>query len=392
MHPLPPIFLTLGALFLVGLATDALGARTRLPRVTLLLAFGFAVGSSGLGLLGGLDRLWFPVVSHIALAMVGFLLGESLGETRSRDSARSVMTISIAVVLVTIVVLMVGLLALGVALPVALALAGIATATDPAATTDVVHETRAEGPFTHTLLGIVAIDDAWGLIVFSVLLGIAQSLSADGTILVALQHGIFEVGGGVLVGIGLGVPTAFLTGRVRPGEPTLAEALGAVFLCAGIALWLEVSFLLATMVLGTVVAARARHHKHPFRAIRGIEWPFLILFFVFAGASLQISALLAIGVAGGGYIVLRAVARIAGGWIGARIAHAPDATGRWIGFALMPQAGVALGMALVAVQHLPELRDVVLPIAIASTVFFELVGPLLTQLALRRIGESHPRI
>ena len=378
-------FLTLGALFLAGFGLDALGKRTRLPRVTLLLVLGFAVGPAALDWLP--DTRWFPLVSHMALAMVGFLLGNSLERGSLRESGRAVLWVSITVVLATTALVATGLMALGVAPALALLLGALATATDPAASSDVVREVRAEGPFTRTLLGIVAIDDAWGLIVFSVMMACAQFLAGTGSPGSALWAGVYDVGAAVGLGVLLGVPAAYLTGRVRAGEPTLAEALGVVFVCTGVALWLDVSFLLAAMVLGAVIANLAKHHERPFHAIEEVQWPFLILFFVLSGASLEIGALASVGWVAAAYCALRVLGRAVGGPLGARFAGLTPGTGWWLGVALTPQAGVALGMALVVGRRIPEVGEAVLPIVIASTVLFELVGPVLTRLALTRAGE-----
>ena len=159
-------------------------------------------------------------------------------------------------------------------------------------------------------------------------------------------------------------------------------------MCGGIAIWLEVSFLLAAMVMGAVVANVSHRHR-PFHAIEGIEWPFMILFFVLAGASLEIDSLSKIGLVGAGFIVFRIIGRILGAWAGGSLSHAEPPMRRWMGVALMPQAGVALGMALVASQRLPDVGEVILPVVIASTVLFEVFGPILTRVALVRVRESN---
>jgi Kef-type K+ transport system membrane component KefB len=380
--------ITLGVLLLLGLATDVIGRRTRLPRVTLLLIFGFAIGPAGLGFLCPTEEKWFSIVADMALIMIGFLLGEKFTLSSLREHGKLVLWLSVAEVVFTALVVFVGLLLIGLQMDIALLLAGIATATDPAATTDVVHETKADGVFTRTMLGIVAVDDAWGLIVFSLMLTAAHVFSGKGgSIVVPLLTGAWELGGAFLVGIGLGIPMAYLTGRIKTGEPTLIEALGLVFLCGGIAIWLKVSFLLASMVLGCVVANLARHHTRPFHAIEGIEWPFMILFFVLAGASLHTEMLFQIGYVGSAYIILRIIGRLLGGWTGGYISHARPFMRRWMGMVLMPQAGVALGMALVAIEHNPDFSTIILPVVIASTILFEVIGPLLTRTGLVHVGE-----
>ena len=378
----------LGVLFLLGLATDLLGRRTRLPRVTLLLIFGFVIGPSGLKFLMPEEQPWFPIITNMALVMVGFLLGEKMTLTNMRQFGKLVFWFSLAEVAATALLALAGLLLVGVQTEIALLLAGIATATAPAATSDVVHEMKAEGPFSTTLLGIVALDDAWGLIVFSLMLTSVQIMSGQGESLVPLLKGAWELGGSVLVGITLGIPMAYLTGRVKPGEPTLVEALGLVLLCGGLAIWLEVSFLLASMCLGSVVANLARHHMRPFHAIEDIEWPFMVLFFMFSGASLRTREFSRIGLTWGVYILLRILGRLTGSMLGGVLSKAESKFTRWMGLALMPQAGVALGMALLVTQRRPDLGVTIMPVVIASTIFFEITGPILTRLALSHAGEA----
>jgi Kef-type K+ transport system membrane component KefB len=391
MQDLDVILVTLGGLFLLGLVTDLLGRHTPLPRVTLLLVVGFLVGPSGFDILPDTGRAWFASVGHLALVMVGFLLGGKITAASLREHGRDVICISIAQVTFTIVLVLGALLLVGTPLVAALLLAGIAPATAPAATADVVSESGADGPFSRTLLGIVAVDDAWGLIAFSLLLAVAESVQGGVGAATLLMRGLWELGGAILLGVCLGIPMAQLTGRIEPGEPTLAEALGMVLLCGGVALWLGVSFLLACMVLGCVVSNTARHHHRPFHAIEGIEWPFMILFFVLAGASLEVESVAGLGVLGAAYVLARIGGRLAGAWVGGAWAGSPPLVRRWMGMALMPQAGVALGLALIAAQRFGELGETLLPVVIGATVLFELIGPVLTRRALVLAGEAVPR-
>lgn len=386
---LSTVLITLGCLFIVGLATDLIGRRTRLPRVTLLILFGVLAGPAGFDVVPAAVRVWYEPLAAIALTMVAFLLGGALSSENLRQHGRAILTISMAVVAITIVVVTGGLVALGFAPVLALLLAGIATATDPAATEDVIHQVRTRGPFTQTLRGIVAVDDAWGLIAFSLVLIAANALVGNGFGNVLL-HGLWELAGAALVGAAIGLPAAYLTGRLRGGEPVQAEALAVVLLCAGLSLWLEVSFLLAGIVAGAIVVNLARHHSRPFHEIEHIEWPFMILFFFLAGASLEPENWGTLAWLVGAFAVLRIVSRLIGGWLGGWLGNTPPLTRRWIGVALLPQAGVAVGMALVAGDHFPEQRDLILTLTIATTVIFEVLGPLATRVALVRADRPEP--
>ena len=388
MNDLALIITTLGALLLLGLVGDLLSRALPLPRVTLLVLTGIVIGPPGLALLPGEATDWYPLISDLALLMVGFLLGGKLSRETLADVGPQVLTISAFEVVGVSLAVFTGLVLTGVQLEVALLLAGIAPASAPAAVISVTEQLGARGRYTDTLLGIVALDDAWGLVVFSLLLATAQALGGGGGAVDALVHGGRELGVSLLIGLAVGVPAAFLTGRLRPGEPTQAEALGVVLLAGGVALWLEASFLLTAMVVGVVVVNLAAHHERPFREIAHVEWPFMVLFFILAGASLEVGALQAIGWIGLVYIALRAGGLVVGAYLGGVVGGAEPRIRRWMGLAIMPQAGVALGMALVAGNAFPELRDTILPLVIGSTVVFELAGPAFTRLAIIRAGEA----
>ncbi len=141
------------------------------------------------------------------------------------------------------------------------------------------------------------------------------------------------------------------------------------------------------MALGATVANLARHHSRPFRAIEGIEWPFMILFFVLSGASLRLDSLDRVGIVAALYVVARVVARLGGAWLGARLVGVDGTRGARMGLALLPQAGVALGTALVAAQRFPELADTLIPVTVSAVVLFEVVGPVLTRRQLAAVGE-----
>lgn len=381
---LAPLLITLGALFLVGLAADTLGRRTRLPRVTLLLACGLVVGGSGLDLIPPEMRSLYDFLSVMSLTMVAFLLGSSLTLDRLARHGRAILLISLCIVLITLTVVSLGLWLAGLPAPVALMLGAIATATAPAATQDAIRQAGAEGPFVDLILGIVAVDDAWGLMAFS-LAAVGAHMLSGGVGTGLFTGALWEIVGAVALGGLIGWPGAYLTGRLSPGEPLETEAIGLVCLTAGLALWLDVSFLIAGMVAGTLIANLARHHERAFHEIEHLQWPFMVLFFLLAGARLELSLLTELGVIGGLFILLRSAARLAGGWIGGHLARIPARERRWCGAALLPQAGVAVGMALVAAREFPQHGDLILTITIGSTVVFELIGPVMTLIAIRRV-------
>lgn len=379
----PTSLIALGALFLCGLMADLVSRKTGFPRVTLFLFIGLAAGEGGFGLIPATLQAWYDVLSVVALTMVAFLLGGALHRDTLRQHGGAIMAISLAIVLGTLVIVSAGLTAVGLPFGLALLLAAIATATAPAATNDVIKQSGVDNSFTRTLQGIVALDDVWGLLFFSLtLVSVAQLQGHDD--LAGLSLAAWEVGGAVTLGLLIGGPAALLTGRLRDGEPLQIEALSLVFLTAGLSLWLEVSFLITGMVVGTVIVNLAAHHTKAFNEITHIQWPFVVLFFILAGASLETEVAWELGGVGLAFIALRSVARIIAGWIGARLGHVAPAERPWYGVALLPQAGVAIGMALIAAQRFPDWGQQIIALIVGTTVVFEVLGPIATLYAIKR--------
>ena len=381
--------LTIGGLLLLGIATDALGKHTHLPRVTLLLFFGLLIGVNGLDIIPKVFIENYGIIADIALIMIGFLVGGKLTNKVLRKRGSEIITIASVVVILTAAIVALALYILGLPIELAVLFGCISSATAPAATLDVVMESNKKGPFVDRLVAIVALDDLLGLLVFSVCLAIFSVGQGDA---ILTNHPLFvatkEILGAVLLGIGIGIPAAFLTGKTRPGRPLVIEAVGLILVCGGLAMWFEVSHLIAAIVMGSIVANFAKHHEYSFHEIENIEWPFMVLFFTLAGASIgfvSINEVLIILIV---YILFRVVGKLIGAYIGCKIAAVDAKTTHWMGSALLPQAGVAIGMALVASNYFPAHQNVLLAVIIGATVLFELSGPIITRIAIEQASED----
>ena len=218
--------LLIGGTLLLALAAHGIGQRIHVPRVTLLLLLGALAGPELLDLLPAGADDHFGFITQLTLAMVGFLLGERMA-VKNLSEGREAVIVSLAVTLVTAAFVAVAVWLVTRNLPAALLLGSIATATAPAATLDTLKEAGANGPLTRLVFQVVAIDDAWGAILFSICLVGAQLLLGEGgTGLSTLGVGLLDVGGAVLLGTVLGLPMAWLTVRLRPGQPVLVGSDG----------------------------------------------------------------------------------------------------------------------------------------------------------------------
>lgn len=377
----------LGAILSASIFADTLSRRTAIPRISILMLVGIGIacvqqvwiGDRNSDVLGGLSE---PLI-QLALVMVAFLLGSELKVDRLRSTGPLILIISLFVIIGGGIVVGAGLLVLGFPLVVAVSLAAISVATDPAAVSESVRDSRRTGLLPGVLLGIVAIDDGWGIVVFGLSMAVlGWVVGSDGQL--ALLHALWELGGAVLIGVAIGLPAAWLTGRLKPGEPTQVEAIALILLLAGLSSLLGVSALLGSMIAGCLVANLSNHHTRSFREIEHIEWPFLVFFFVLSGASIdlyKVNDALLLTLA---YLFLRLTGRVLGGYLAVMFTRAKhEPMPRNIGLALTPQAGVAIGMALLAAERFPEFRDSILPVVVASTIIFELVGPVLVKRVLR---------
>jgi len=376
----------LGVILSLSILADVMAKRTRIPRISILVLVGVGIaciqqlvlGEQDAHLLGGLSE---PLI-NLALVMVAFLLGSELTMDRLRVTGPLILMISLSVIVLGGFMVGAGLLALGFPLVVAISLAAISVATDPAVVAESVRRSRDTSLRAKVLLGIVAIDDGWGIVVFGFSMAVlGWFLSNNGQL--ALLHAVWELGGAIVLGVMLGLPAAWLTGRLRPGEPTQVEAVALILLLAGISSVLGVSSLLTAMIAGTLVANLSSHHARSFREIEHIEWPFLVFFFVLSGASINLYTLDdAIGLTLA-YILLRALGRTLGGALGVVLTDTEHRNlPRNIGLALTPQAGVAIGMALLATERFPEYSETILPVVVASTIIYELLGPMLVRRVL----------
>lgn len=376
------ILLILGILLSLSIVVDTISRRTALPRISLLVLVGVGYALIQQGLLGyeaePLGGLREPLI-NLALVMVAFLLGGELTLPRLKSTGPLIFALSAAVVVGSLITVFAGLWLLGYSVAVAVALGAISVATDPAAVSEAIQESGKKSLAARVTLGIVAIDDAWGIIIFGLSMAALSWVGATGGG-GSLVHALWELGGAVLLGTLLGFPAAWLTGHLKPGRPTQAEALALMLLIAGLSSYLNVSALLTAMIAGFVIVNVSSHHTRSFSEIEQIEWPFLVFFFVLAGASLNLAHLSsALGLVAA-YIVLRSIGRYIGGYLGVlAMRRREPSLNTDIGLALLPQAGVAMGMALLAAERFPDQGRLIVATVVTSTIVFELFGPLLVK-------------
>jgi len=383
--------LSIGFIFLVGLFFARLINKIKFPAVTAYLLLGILIGPSILNLTSQELINSSGFISNIVLGFIAFGLGQSFTREFFRSIGRPVLWISILEaigpwVLVTLSFFFI----LKQPFYVALLFGAIASATAPAATVMVVREYKAKGRFTDILLGVVAIDDAWCLIIFAVSLAISKALAfhtSNTFIFRVVFSSMIEIIGALLLGGAIAFFVTLFSKFVRTQTELLIYTLGFVLLTTGLAIKLGLSVLLANMFLGTVLININKSNFEFFDVLKLIDSPLYLLFFVLAGINLEIGLLKGIGVLGIVYILFRIIGKVTGSIWGGYIVKVEERIRRYLGLGLLPQAGVALGCALIAKSNFPKVGSMIFTTIVATTVIYELVGPLCTKYALQKAGE-----
>lgn len=412
------ILFSLSIALFAGLMLSRLAKLVGLPAVTAYLVAGIIVGPfclgsfgvQGLGFInkGQLETL--TIISDVALGFIAFAIGNEFRLSQLKTIGKQATIIGIVQAVFTTLVVDAILISVHfirpdvLPLPAAIILGAIASATAPAATLMVVRQYKAKGPVTDTLLPVVALDDAVGLILFSVSIGVAKSLMAGATDIVPIiVEPIIEVVLSIALGTIMGYLFTFFERFFHSRSKRLSMSVAFVFLTIAVSmlefeiLGIHIAFssLLACMMLGTIFCNICDFSANLMDRLDRWTAPMFILFFVISGAELDLSVLsnFAIILVGLIYIVFRCVGKYFGAGISAKMLNAPENVTKYLGITLFPQAGVALGMVIKTIEackNIPNATQVgviVQNIILFSVLVYELVGPFLTKIALTKAGE-----
>lgn len=386
------------------------------PDVTAFLIAGMVIGPYGIGRLG-ISGIGFSsyeavealgVINTAALGFIAFSIGSEFRLSAMRHIGKPALVIGIvqaaaATTLVDLALIGLRLLIGGrfLTIPVCITLGAIASATAPAATLMVVRQYKAHGPVTNLLLPIVALDDAVGLIIFAISMGIALALQGGGISIYSIAvDPLIEIVFSVLLGAVLGFLMADIEKLFLSGSNRLAMTISFVLLAIALSSYsfeagpVKVAFssLLVCMMMGTVFCNRSKFSEDIFERCGKWTVPLYTIFFVLSGAELQLEvfrqgAMVMIGLV---YILARCAGKYYGSRESARIMHGDPHVVRYLGITLFPQAGVALGMVRLAQALGGAEADTIRNVILFSVMIYELIGPSLTRMALQKAGEIVP--
>ena len=403
--------LSLSIALLSGLLLSRLAKRIQLPAVTAYLVAGVLIGPFLLGALGvpglGISHAQvehFGIIADVALGFIAFSMGNEFRLAQLKEIGKQATVIGVFQAVFTTLIVDAALIGLHFLMPdkfplsAAIVLGAVATATAPAATLMVVRQYKAKGPLTDILLPVVALDDAVGLVVFAVSFGIAKSLMTSVSVLAIILEPLLEVVLSLALGFVMGLLFTLCEKFFHSRSKRMAVSVTFVMMTVAISsmkfhvesLGIHIGFssLLACMMLGTVFCNECDVSEELMD--RADRWtaPILILFFVISGAELELSVFsqMAVVIIGVVYIIARSIGKYFGAGISARMTECNPNIVKYLGITLLPQAGVALGMAIKATELGAE-GAIVRNITLFAVLVYEIVGPFLTKIALTKAGD-----
>ncbi|MCD6343098.1 MAG: cation:proton antiporter [Spirochaetaceae bacterium] len=393
--------LLLGVVLFGGTWVGRLFQLWKIPQVVGYIGLGLALGNTGLGWIDLTTMSHLQPFSTFALGLIGFMIGGELKIKTIKKYGKQFTTILLmeslgAFVVVSILITLASWFFFknwSFAISLGLLMGSISSATAPAATTDVLWENKTKGPLTTIILGIVAMDDAVALLLFAVstsVVGILMGNGGDVSLVSSLLDLVWEVGMAVVMGAGMGFILYRVIRSFSDEDKILAFSIGAILLLIGLAIFLGVDIILAAMSMGFFITNFApRRSKETFHLVERFTPPVFILFFVMVGAKLDVKGLTSVTVI---LAVIYLLGRIGGKSIGAitgsAVSRAPRSVLRYLPFSLLSQAGVAIGLSIVAGQVFPgPLGDTIVMVVTATTFVVQLAGPPLVKFAITRAGE-----
>lgn len=380
-----------------GFIGGKLVQQIRLPGVVGYLLAGLVLGPSFLNVFS-LDLLeHLDVFTGFALSLVAFIIGSEMKLSSLREMGSGIGIVTVLESFGAFAVVAIGVYLLTGKPYLALVFGAMAPASAPAGTVAVLQECKAKGRLTNALYAVVGLDDGLAIIIFAVAVALAKLLLTGGAISAgAIVEGpILEIAGSIALGAVMGAITGYCTQKLSSESSILAVSLGAILLCAGIATHLHFSLILANLSLGIVfVSLFSATNRKAYKAIEFISLPVYIVFFFLAGAHLQINLLPAMGLVGLVYLVCRTVGLIGGSFLGAALARQSTVIRNYLGLGILSQAGVAIGLAVLAAAEFRPLGEAGAALAVvvvntiaATTILFEIIGPIGTKFAISKAGE-----
>ncbi len=381
----------LGIVIFVGIIGSRVANHFKLPNVSGFIVGGLLLGPSFFNLVKSGEAGSFNIINEVALAAIAFSVGSEFLLEDIKKVGKNMLIITVAEVVGALtLVFLITFFVFRQSFEFSLVIASMSAATAPAGILMVIRELKAQGPLVKTILPVVALDDALGIMAFGIALSVAKLLSGVGTfsIFKIIWTPLFEIGGSLILGGLIGFALSYIAPKTKSRDELLSVVIGTILLGTGLANQLKLSPLLTCMMIGGILVNLMHNSKRVFNLIADFTPPINLLFFTIAGASLNLGILPKVGLLGVGYILARAAGKIIGATIGAKYVKSEKKVVKYLGMSLLTQGGISIGLSMIVARELPQFSESVITVILFSVLIYEIAGPILAKIAIQKSGEE----
>ncbi len=397
-HPFPST-LSIGILVIVSFYAGKLSKKfIKLPTIIGYMIFGVIAGPSILNLISKSLQYDLTFITEIALGFVAVSIGLELNFSSLKKQGKGIALIIFFQSFLTFLIVFAGVYLVTKNIVMAIILAAISPATAPAGTVAIIQEFKAKGSLTKALFAVVGFDDGFGIIIFGFAFAISKSIvrGSMNNISVVILASFKEIFLSIIIGLFIAAIFCKMIRNIQKPPEVISILFGTIIFTVGISNYLHLSFILTNMIIGILVVNTQPYFvtKRIHEQMSLIMPMFFLMFFSLAGCNLHISVLPSIGALGAVYIVTRTIGKVSGASIGAKLGNMESKITKYLGIATLSQAGIAIGLALLVKQEFgimggtaDEIGSMVLTTVTATSIFFEIIGPICAKIGLKKAGE-----
>lgn len=386
------ILLKIGIIIFAGIIGGKVANSFKLPNVSGYIVGGLLIGPSLFNLITAVDADQLNIINDIALGAIAFSIGNEFLLKEIKKVGKNIFIITLAQVTGTMILVFVAMYVLfKQPFTFSLVISSMAAATAPAGVLLVIRELKAKGPLVDTILPVVAIDDALGLMAFGISLSIVKMMmgSAEISFIKMVAAPVVEIVGSLGLGFILGLLLSMVAPKTKNRDELLSVVVGFIILGSSLSSILNLSPLLTNMMVGSVVVNVVQKSKRIFDLIADVTPPIYLMFFTLAGAGLNIKELSSVGLIGIGYIIARTLGKVIGAGLGAKMVKSEPNVVKYLGISLLPLGGISIGLSIIVSNDLPQFGESIVTIVLFSVLIFEIFGPIFTKIGIVNSGEEN---
>lgn len=386
------VLFKIGILIFAGIVGGKVANAFKISNISGYIVAGLLIGPSLFNVIKAGEANQLSIINDIALSAIAFSIGNEFLLKEIKKVEKDIFIITLCQVMGTMALVFIAMYNIfKQPFVFSLVISSIAVTTVPAGVLLVIKKLKAKGPLVDTILPVVVIDDALGLMLFAVTLSIARLImgASDVSFIQVIAIPLIEIIGSLSLGFILGLLLSVISPKTKNKDELLSVIVAFIILGSGLSNMLNLSLLLTNMMIGSVVVNVAGNSKRIFDLVSDITPPIYLIFFTLAGAGLNIRTLSSVGILGVGYAIARSLGKVVGAGLGAKMVGAEPNVVKYLGISLLPLGGISIGLSIIVGRDFPQFAESMVAILLFSVLIFEIFGPIFTKIGIVNSGEEN---